>query len=264
MGAPTAETLVEETRGLLERGDLDSLLLGALKLRMAIEAITYRKLSGYTKYVPARVLQTWQPAHAMKMLLQFEPDADSNYTVYMGLQKEKGVPAEPTFCLGEHRTFDVRWLQRNYHKLGSYLHYPLVGKPEIDTRQLAASLDALADEIGSVAQSPVYSFTMGARIPFECLACGTKCLANLDAIRESGSAECIDPNCSAVHRFEEAGDGWSITLAATEFKCLECEHVFGVEDRFLKLGNEFACPDCGAQHVWVECRWGYEISDAFR
>jgi DNA-directed RNA polymerase subunit RPC12/RpoP len=264
MRSPSAEELVDRAREALAKDDLDSILRAALHLRMAVEAITYRKLKGYSKYVPASVLKTWQPAHAMKMLLQFEPEADQNCHLYVGLQKDAGIPAQPTFDMGEHRTFDVRWLQRNYHRLGSYLHYPIGDKPQLDLQATRGVLVGIADEVASIADSPVYFVTMAARVSFECQVCGTRCMANVDGIRTSNRAVCVNPECGAVHDFEESDDSWLITLAATEFKCLNCEHIFGVENRFLKIGYEFVCPECSATHALVQCRWGYGIPEASR
>lgn len=264
MLAPDAGTLVEQAQQLLEKKDLDSLLLAALKLRMAIEAITYRKLSGYSKYVPAEVRQKWQPTHAMKMLLQFEPDADSNCTVYLGVQREFGVPAEPTICLGEHKTFDVKWLQRNYHRLGSYLHYPVGKRSELDIEQWAPVLAGMAEEVASVAKSPVHSFSLAMRVTFDCVVCGTKCPANLDGVRKTGMATCVDPDCGAVHHLEEVENGWKATLDASELKCVKCEHVFPVQNRFIKLGYEFDCPNCGERYKLTACQWRYEVSGGAR
>lgn len=63
------EGLLMRARQLLDCEDDEQLPLAALCLRLSIEAIVYRKVRDYSRFVPHSVLRTWQPPHALKMLV---------------------------------------------------------------------------------------------------------------------------------------------------------------------------------------------------
>jgi len=115
---------LDRAQNMLSKEDDSFLRYACLELRFCMEAITYEKLNAYSSYVPAKVFNKWQPAHALKVLLQFEPNADENFTMYVSPESSPGVPTGKRTNFGEHRTFKLNWLKKNYNKLGSYLHMP--------------------------------------------------------------------------------------------------------------------------------------------
>ena len=118
------QNCIDRAKLLLQKKEDDATIYAALELRQCIEAILYEKIKGYAKYVPGVVFEKWQPAHILKTLLQFEPDADEDFNLSFGLENKHGIAKGPLQLLGRHKSFKMRWLQRNYNKLGSYLHVP--------------------------------------------------------------------------------------------------------------------------------------------
>lgn len=108
----------------------DVLQYAALELRQCVESIIYEKLRVYKKYVPGVVFEKWQPQHASKMLLQFEPGADESFRMAIREEHEDGVASETPVYVGEYRSLSLSWLEKNYNKLGSYLHVPHTRRPE--------------------------------------------------------------------------------------------------------------------------------------
>ena len=76
---------LDRALALVEDEDDHNLLYAALELRQLIELVVYKKLESYSKWIPAAVTQSWQPTHAFKMLLEFEPDADKDFTLNISL-----------------------------------------------------------------------------------------------------------------------------------------------------------------------------------
>lgn len=235
-------------RQLLDCGDDEELPLAALCLRLSIEAIVRRKLRDYSSYIPHSVLRTWQPPHALKMLVQFEPHADQNCEILFSRENDAGEAVGPWVNLGEHRTFSVKWLQKNYHKLGNYLHHPM-DECERDSAAIRSGLEAIASEVTSVLESPVLGFTLAKRVSFDCCVCNTACLANADGLHETGTAICSRPSCGAVHLAIESEDHWQFALEKIDVNCVRCESHFMIEKRYMASGNRFMCPECGASHV---------------
>ncbi len=247
----------ERGTNLLSRDDDNVLVYAALELRECIEAVVYEKLSIYSKYVPGLVFEKWQPPHALKMLLQFEPDADENLRVRIAPESAPGVAADSWTDLGEHRTFKLGWLVSNYNRLGSYLHVPHGRDQGFDTKKMREDLVKIAAGIERVLQSSIVGMTLAERVQFKCAVCGQECLANASGLRQSKRAVCVKPNCGAVHYAKEDERGWMLHLEATEFKCRHCHVPIRLQNRFLDVGRHFLCPECQTEHVIVEWQWAY-------
>jgi hypothetical protein len=116
-----------------------------------MEAITYEKLNAYSSYVPAEVFNKWQPNHALKMLLQFEPHADEEFSLCVSPELETGKPTGNWTNIGEHRTFKLSWLTKNYNRLGSYLHMPqnsnTLNEDMEDSSEIRQKLHEIATEL---------------------------------------------------------------------------------------------------------------------
>lgn len=243
--------------GLLSKKDDDALTYVALELRLCLEAIIYEKLGAYSKYVPSVVFEKWQPTHALKMLLQFEPGADENLRMRIAPEDPSGQPAGPWVDLGEHRTLQLTWLVKNYNKLGSYLHAPRGPSPKIDSKKMREDLERIAAEIKEVLESPIVGVTLAERVQFRCVVCGQDGLANAEGVRLSKRVHCVNPDCGAVYNAEEGEKGWKLHLEVSAFDCLSCGSPVQTENRFLDIGRRFVCSKCNTEHVFVGRQWGY-------
>lgn len=86
---------LKRAKQLLDEGSYDSLIYASLELRQCIESIIYEKLDAYKKYVPGVVFQKWQPNHALKTLLYFEPDAEQSMKLAIAPESSPGVTSGP-------------------------------------------------------------------------------------------------------------------------------------------------------------------------
>ncbi|MDZ4063608.1 MAG: hypothetical protein U1E22_02975 [Coriobacteriia bacterium] len=232
---------------LIEGDDDRSLLYAALELRQLIELVVYRKLKSYSKWIPAVVTQSWQPAHAFKMLLEFEPDADKDFTLSVSLG-EPG-PDGPWMPLGQHKSFSARWLTKTYNKLGSYVHIPHGRQTVPAPGQLRQDLRLIAQDIREIVAAPIIAGTLDTRVSIECMVCGQTAVSNVDALREKKKLTCFNPECGAVHIAEEVEGDWRFSLDMVTVECLSCGSGFGFARCLVSPGTTLDCPECGAVHV---------------
>lgn len=154
-----------------------------LELRFAIEAITYEKLYAHTNYVPAKIFEKWQPNHALKILLQFEPDADENVSLFISPESAPGKSTGNWSHLGEHRTFKLSCLNKHYNKLGSYLHVRRkteAASAEDEARiKLRAVLPNIVAELEPIVSCDLKALTLATRVQFKCQVCGHLSLVNV-------------------------------------------------------------------------------------
>jgi DNA-directed RNA polymerase subunit RPC12/RpoP len=253
---------LERAQNILSSGDDNVLRYACLELRFCIEAITYEKLNAYSNYVPSKVFEKWQPNHALKMLLQFEPDADENFSLYVSPESEPGKPTGNWINLGEHRTFRLGWLTKSYNRLGSYLHLRqksvLPSEKNEELNAMRSALQEIASELGSIVNCDLIAPTLSLRIQFKCQVCDQLSLTNVDVLRQTGHAICINPHCGAeYHAVEDANGSWKFKLLAIEFKCLNCGQSNWLENRRVDIGTKFKCRSCGDRHVVIQKKWSY-------
>ncbi len=254
---------LERARNLLSTSGDDSLRYACLELRFCIEAIVYEKLNTYSSYVPATVFEKWQPNHAMKMLLQFEPDAAEDFTLYISPESEPGKPTGNWTCLGQHNGLKPSWINKNYNKLGSYLHVKMGNKNVRETTKelsgIRKDIERILTELEPAVNSDIVSTTLASRIQFKCQACEQISLVNVDVLRKTGRATCINPQCGAEYNASADTDGrWQFKLAMMSFKCHKCEKINFLEIRHVNIGTKFKCNRCGEVHQITGGQWKYE------
>lgn len=254
---------LERARKLLAAKDDDLLRYACLELRLCIEAIIYQKLEIYRPYVPGTVFLRWQPNLALKTLLQFEPDADEDFTVWVSPEAGPGTPGGDWICLGQHRTVKLSWLNKNYNKLGSYLHARMENSEGVETAEnlsaIRMDMDRMLVELEPVVNSEMVGAPLATRIEFKCQACEQKSSVNIGVLRKTGKAICTNPQCGAEYNAsEDAERGWQFKLTMTSFTCLKCEKINFLESRGIDVGTRFKCNRCGEVHLVTAGEWKYE------
>ncbi len=249
---------LKRANDLLGNREDDLLPYVALELRRCMEAIVYEKLEAYSKYVPGVVFETWQPPQAMKVLLQFEPEADENIRVRIAPEAEYGIPsAGPWTDLGEHKTLKLKWLAKNYNRLGNYLHVPHGKETLPNHTEMRTELSGIAETLENVLKSSITGMTLAERVHFTCQVCGQVNLANAEGVRKTGQAFCIDPNCGIVYHATEVEKGWKLTPEVSYFDCRDCGAAIRLPNSRLAIGLTFKCEACGSDHVVVGRSWAY-------
>jgi len=223
-----------------------------------MEAIVYEKLEAYSKYVPDVVFEKWQPPQALKALLQFEPDADENIRVRIAPEVEFGVPSEgPWTELGEHKTLKLKWLAKNYNRLGNYLHVPHGQETPPNPAEMRTDLSGIAKTLEDVLKSSITAVTLAERVHFTCQVCGQANLANAEGVRKTGRAFCINPDCGILYHATEEESGWKLIPEVSYFDCRECGAAIRLPNNRLAISLAFKCDVCGSEHIVVGRRWSY-------
>ena len=161
---------LKRAKKLYDEGNYDSLIYVSLELRQCIESIMYEKLESYRKSIPDIGFRKWQPNHALKTLLYFEPDAEQNMKIAIAPESSPGVTSGPFQYLGEHKALTVKWLDKNYNKLGSYLHVQRGKSKILSYEKLQSELKLIIDKLDEVIKCNLTSCSMAERVIFECHA----------------------------------------------------------------------------------------------
>jgi hypothetical protein len=255
---------VRNAKRLLQQNDEDYFRYAALELRLAIEAIAYEKLRLYAPRLPGSVLDKWQPPQAFRALEEYEPRSIHSFRLRIAKEIEPGVPGPEWHELGEHRSFDLRWLRKTYNKLGGLIHKKAPsysGNSELssirDPKVLRAELEAILTEVDRVASSTIDG-TLAEVFEFQCTVCDAPIIRSADGARQTQRCDCIQADCGAQHHvhFDEGGDAY-LLLIATSFECLKCNETVPIENRKLDVGYEFSCSRCHSAHRIVTKQWGY-------
>ena len=196
----SAKPRLERARSFIHSGISHELAYAALELRQCLEALMYERLESARPHLPSTVLKIWQPPKLMKALLQFDSIADSGFTLEMSDPIEPGQslpPDAPMMKVGEHRTFRAAWLQKHYHKLGSFLHAPINYEVTTDAADRRQYLDSIAAEIERVLGATITSAWFAEMHSCDCPQCGSKVSASPAAAHSSVDAIAVSRTTSA-------------------------------------------------------------------
>ena len=252
----TKRECFDRARELVERGDAISLRYAALELRFCLEAITYEKLRASSSQLPASVIKKWQPPQAVKALLEYEPNADQGFALYVGIQEEYGKPSANMRFIGEHKTFKLEWLRKHYHKLGSLLHFPKATSDQVS--QIADYLKEVLSDVQEVMSGTILGGPLGKTFNFECATCHDVVVCSKHRIETTHEVQCLNPACGSLYFAEitESSEA-HFQLKVTEFSCGKCSSKIPVENRLLDIGYNFKCTSCGMDHRIMGRQWGY-------
>lgn len=251
---------LERAKNLVGSSDYIKLRYAALELRQCLEAITYEKLKGAASGIPESIIEKWQPPQAVKTLLEFEPSADQKFVLFAGIEKECGKPSKDMKYVGTHKTFKLKWLRKNYNKLGHLLHYPANNQKRIQKspEELKNYLSSVISEIEGVLQSNILGGWFGETFSFECVLCKQTVVCSVSRTKKTKKAKCLNPNCGGEYFAEISEDGQSkFKLMETKFDCAECNKPIYLENRHLDIGTRFKCESCGTLHQIISRQWGY-------
>lgn len=228
---------------LEQEGDMN-LKYAALELRFCIEAITYKKLNFYKDLLPLSIWKEWRPHPFFRALIRLEPNAGKDYSISMGRDKTPSVAVIPTFHVGDHKTFDMKWLQKHYQKLSKVLH--VGGLPgDYDVK---GYLEEVVGVLSPIVNSSLES-SMAQRISIPCGKCGEKIPINVEAIKPDVEYECLSTNCGCTNILLPHKETGVLNLKPNrfEFPCM-CERKIYLKSGELKIGSSFCCGHCHQNH----------------
>ena len=253
---------LEAAKGLLlqEDGGLSFCIYACLELRKTIEQVVLEKLNFYaTRHGVKLLFENWQPTKAMRVLCQLEPLADRSYEIRFAAETPDGGEPKEFHSLGKHEAIKVAWLQRNYNKLGSYLHYR--GGPPPDESVLREFMAEVIKELDRVAASTLIS-DFAETVTFNCSTCEKKIVCNAEALPNLTEVICPHAECPATYSPKKSDGGqWIFEPQKTYFKCLRCKTDVSFLSSTIDFGYEFKWPKCGARHVVIKRPWAYSLAE---
>lgn len=246
---------MERAKSLLAQNDDTVLRYVCLELRFCIEATAYNKLQLYRNRVPKKLFKKWQPPQLFKALIQLEPHAGENFKLAVSL----GESSNNFTLLGENVTFDYRWLNKTYNKLGSFLHIPFedTQKSILLTTELRKDLTGIIEKLDPIVESDIDAAPMAQCSAFNCKICGEQVWSSITVLENTEEVQCL--NCDAEYSvLKDAESKFKFRLQAISFKCESCEKIIKIECRHLDFGYQFQCESCGTEYQIAAQKWIYE------
>lgn len=241
------ENLADESAG--------KLLLVALSLRMAIEALTYERAKLYEVELPSEEYKTWQPRLLMKRLLEIDPYADKGGTISIGEEIVPGQPAESMSFLGKEEVLSFATIKKHYDALGAYLHMPtqqqLEGGKSHDFKKLKARCEEVIAALEKVFSSTISNASFNPTTDIECMKCGKPVKRRFRTDGTPRKVECFE--CGAQYTIGEDKNKQLVwhpeqtTITCPNKEC-SVEIHFWKED--VKLGKVWSCPLCEHRYAF--------------
>ena len=182
-------------------GDEGDLIDGALRLRMAMEALIYERAAIYADELGPEQMKTWQPRLLIDRMLEIDPQADQSATIYVGIEPSYGKTPETMTLLGTDQPLSLATLKKHCDALGSYLHTPTLAQLENnkphDMQKLRARCEDIVAVIQQVLSSPVWGTALSTSCTFECIDCKTEIKRRLSPNVERRKIECWE--CRAIY-----------------------------------------------------------------
>lgn len=247
----TAGTLGQAAKMLLSGGAEDDVLLAALKLRMAMESITYDRSRGFAEELGPEAMKTWQPKKLMERMLEVDPQADTDATLAFGEEPSPGeTPASMTF-LGTDHVLNLRTLKKHYDALGSYLHTPTLAQIEQgkshDIAKLGRRCSQIVQALETALSSKVWNSTLAIRGEIECSECGAVVRRRLPKDMNERLVQCW--SCAASYTMTEIEDQ-KVRFEPRQMRVTcpvkDCGGESYIWERNVERGNSWTCHDCGS------------------
>lgn len=233
---------LEKARALLDSKKPEDLPHACLELRMAIEAHVYNKLRYFSKKHGDKLLfKNWQPDKAIKVLMQLEPRADMTYTLSVAKEDESGEPEGEFLPLGTHQALSHKWIRKNYHKLGNYLH--LNAKTGDSPAPTAESIESIYEKLLEASHSNLIS-DFGIKTVYTCRECSSAISCSTERLPDLDLVYCPNPSCSASYLLVEKDGRWGTTPNAIPFTCPDCETTNFEYRTNLEIGHKINCSGC--------------------
>ncbi|WP_373355739.1 hypothetical protein [Pseudoroseicyclus sp. CXY001] len=248
----TARKHCEAAKTLLSSGTDDDLLLATLKLRMALECITYDRSKGFTEDLGPDAMKTWQPKKLMERMLEVDPQADADATLAFGEEPFPGETPASMRLLGTDHVLNLRTLKKHYDALGAHLHAPTLSQLEQrqhhDFGKLRARCERIVEALETALSSKVWNSTLAIRGEIECVECGAVIRRRLPRDKAERVVECW--SCPASYTMSETEDQ-KVTFKPRQIPATcpqaDCGEAYYIWERDAEAGASWKCQGCQSQ-----------------
>lgn len=245
---------------LLLKSDLTTdHVYACLELRFCIEAIVYQKLLYGIKNIPNSIVETWQPHKAIKMLLDIDEFMVTDCKIEFNLSKTDMLPEEGWLTLGEQKIPPVRWLSKNYNKLGSFLHLVEPKKAQdgqlIEIKNIIAPI---AKKLEEYVKGDLVVTVNNIEIN-QCPVCGQDFAFLIQKMKHGDIKKCSNFKCGALLSANMDGDSNKLIFSVKtfDFPCLNCDEIIVVPEIKIRNLDSLSCQSCNSKFV---LRGSYELA----
>lgn len=241
---------VKAAKEALAKGGEDAAQYACLKLRMAIEALTYQVLQAYLHEVPSEAMKQWTPKKVMSEMLEVDPNADKSSKLFVGKQQTLGIQTHNVEYLGEDKRFTIKWGNKAHNALGNFLHEQTIAQFEKNggTQEEAARSKAteVLVELESILSTPMMQFNMGEFVSIPC-DCGVEVRRKKQALEAGKPFSC--GSCGKQYTYELADDGENYLFQPEQvtYTCEGCNSEQFIAPHLLETLPVLVCRDCGSK-----------------
>lgn len=159
----------------IDSNDDVRLKYAALELRMCIESIVYYRLSKLVAKgkIDSSAYFSWKPSDVIKYFLSLDPFSLSDVEISIAKNNTDNKPGK-WVKFGTEIRLDKKFIQKNYNKLGSYLHQTTLSEIQrggIITSKMKLDIDKIISRIKTVMSSSLRNVNIIRTGVFNCLEC---------------------------------------------------------------------------------------------
>lgn len=245
----SARLALQRARAELNTNDDERLRYVALELRMCIEAITYDRAQTFIHELPPEEYKTWQPQKLLAVLTEIEPLAASSVSIRFRKESAPEEQEHPWVNIGETRVFGLKDIQRNYHKLGNFLHFPTLGQLQaggVDLKKIKEHCHAVATNLDYVLAAPIHNLDFKSLVTFECEKCKNKVRKRVQSGSKEVEVSCFECEAQYVIKSTEEKDKYLYGRKTRPVSCPTegCTNEFVCPVEEIKEGANWTCPSC--------------------
>lgn len=221
-----------------------------LELRFCIEDIVYQTLLHGMKGIPKNIIEKWQPIKALEMLTEIDQFAEGVLIVSVHLSSSLTPPVNDWIHLGERKMPTVKWLKKNYHGLGNYLHSREPSKASIPRKTAKEKANLIAKDLEDLISGNLLMFTKNNDIRISPCLFSPDCKGEFffNAATIKSRDEIICHKCRSTFIAENRENKITFSCKVYDIECHSCKKMLEIEDDKIKSLKGFACKYCQSKH----------------
>ena len=243
---------------LLEKGDVASLRYACLELRQCIEAIAYKKVLTYRKFIPESKLNTWQPKQVFNFLEKIDPLSTEDYTFRMCQQEPDGSLGDIVIVVN-HKTLKNNHFYKYYNKLGSYLHTPTLAQQPTyseDIIKLQKFIVEVVEDLRSLVECR-FDSDFGMVFKVECESCQEIIYLRKESLSVNSVFSCSKAECQTQYHVQKIDENDNFIVTPRQFLLpCSCGKTNSINIRNHRESYSLIC-GCGKNHL-LQKAWYYQ------
>lgn len=215
----------------LESGEEIQLCYAALEMRLAIEAIVYKKcemLGNISENLPKSV---WQPRQLLQFIEQLDPTLNSDVKISIVFVESKDTPPPSDETqwhhLAESKEQSVDGIRKIHSNLGNYLHVTRASPDDMRRK-----LPEIKDKIESLVYSSHVAIPSRLVTSKECVCCGKQLIYSEQWFERGGIIRCMQEGCGAEYEAKPESNQLNY-LSACVVPCGHCPLPIEVTKKLL-------------------------------